>query len=151
MPRPWKARGAISWPAVWLMPATIEPSTNTTIAIWTRSFLLYRSASLPQIGVEAVAVSSVAVTTQVYCVWLPFGEPMIFGSAVETMVELAIATKSTSRRPESASMISRWDIAPGSARVMVEALIALPPGAGVGWHIQLSSDLAHRASLLVGN
>ncbi|GIE12035.1 hypothetical protein Afe05nite_38750 [Paractinoplanes ferrugineus] len=35
---------------------------------------------------------------------------MIVGRAVETMVELAIATKSTSSRPERASMIWRWDI-----------------------------------------
>lgn len=68
MPMPWNARAAISWPAVCEKPATIEPSTNTTMAICTSIFLLYRSESLPQIGVDAVAVSRVAVTTHVYCV-----------------------------------------------------------------------------------
>ena len=42
-----------------------------TIAIWISSFLLNRSASLPQIGVEAVEASRVAVTTQVYWLWVP--------------------------------------------------------------------------------
>ena len=37
-----------------------------TSAIWTSSFLLNRSESLPQIGVVAVIASSEAVTTQVY-------------------------------------------------------------------------------------
>ena len=32
-------------------PATSEPTTKITMAIWTSSFLLNRSASLPQIGV----------------------------------------------------------------------------------------------------
>ena len=36
-----------------------------TSADWTSSFLLNRSASLPQIGVVAVMASSVATTTQV--------------------------------------------------------------------------------------
>jgi uncharacterized membrane protein len=43
----------------------MEAITKITIATWTSSFLLNRSASLPQIGVVAVVVSSVAVTTQV--------------------------------------------------------------------------------------
>jgi hypothetical protein len=38
------------------------------MATCTSIFLLYRSASLPQTGVDAVAVSKVAVTTQVYWV-----------------------------------------------------------------------------------
>ncbi len=62
---------------------------------------------MPQIGVEAVAVSRVAVTTQVYWVCDPFRSPMMVGSAVETIVELDSATNSTSSRPESASRISR--------------------------------------------
>ena len=46
-------------------PAASEPATKMTRADWTRSFLLKRSASLPQIGVDAVMVSRVATTTQV--------------------------------------------------------------------------------------
>ena len=46
-------------------PARIEPTTKITSASWTSTFLLNRSASLPQIGVEAVVVSRVATTTQV--------------------------------------------------------------------------------------
>ncbi len=83
---PWKARAAMSWPAFWLSPAIAEPATKITIATWTSSFLLNRSASLPQIGVVAVAVSRVAVTTQVYWVCVPSSAPMICGSAVETTV-----------------------------------------------------------------
>ena len=47
-------------------PASIEPTMKMTIESWISSFLLNRSASLPQIGVEAVEASRVAVTTQVY-------------------------------------------------------------------------------------
>lgn len=85
-----------------------------------------RSASLPQIGVVAVAVSRVAVTTQVYWFCEPFNDPMILGSAVETTVLLNIATKSTSSRPLSASSVCRWVIGSVPA-VVVGALIARPP------------------------
>ncbi len=78
-----------------------------TMAIWTSVFLLNRSASLPQIGVVAVAASSVAVTTQVYCVWVPLSAPTIRGSAVETTVPLISATNRTSSSPLSDSRVSR--------------------------------------------
>ena len=42
-----------------------EPIEKITRALWTRTFLLNWSASLPQIGVVAVMVSRVATTTQV--------------------------------------------------------------------------------------
>ncbi len=73
------------------------------MAISMRSFLSNRSASLPQIGVEAVVVSRAAVTTQVYWDWVPLSEPMIWGSAIDTIVLLTIATKRTRSRPLSAS------------------------------------------------
>src|SRR5262245_8349864 len=88
--------------------------TKITIAICTRSFLLNRSASLPQTGVAAVAVSRVAVTTQVYCACEPLSAPRILGRAVETTVPLIIATNSTRSRPLSDSSTSRWFIAPGA-------------------------------------
>ena len=46
-------------------PATSEPAEKMTRADCTSTFLLNRSASLPQIGVVAVIVSSVATTTHV--------------------------------------------------------------------------------------
>ena len=46
-------------------PAMTEPIEKMTRALWTSSFLENWSASLPQIGVVAVMVSSVATTTQV--------------------------------------------------------------------------------------
>ena len=64
-PRPWKARAPISTSIEGAKPATSEPIEKMTSAICTRIFLLKRSASLPQIGVVAVIVSSVATTTQV--------------------------------------------------------------------------------------
>ena len=64
-PRPWKARAPISTSIDGAKPATSEPIEKMTSADWTSSFLLNRSASLPQIGVVAVIVSSVATTTQV--------------------------------------------------------------------------------------
>ena len=48
-----------------LSPATADASTKITRASWTRTFLEYRSASLPQIGVDTVVASSDAVTTHV--------------------------------------------------------------------------------------
>ncbi len=59
------ARAVISIAGFCARPATTEPMTKTIRAIWTRAFLLKRSASLPHRGVEAVIVSSEAVTTQV--------------------------------------------------------------------------------------
>ena len=92
------------------------------MAIWISSFLLNRSASLPQIGVVAVPASSAAVTTQVYCACVPLSEPMICGSATDTIVTLSIATNRTSSRPLSASSVSRRDIGSGGADVAVGAL-----------------------------
>jgi hypothetical protein len=46
-------------------PAASEPTEKMTRAVWTSTFLLNRSASLPHTGVEAVIVSRVATTTQV--------------------------------------------------------------------------------------
>jgi hypothetical protein len=110
MPMPWKARAAISCSVFCASPLIIEPITKIVIATWTSVFLLNRSASLPQTGVVAVAVSSVAVTTHVYCVCVPFSEPMISGSAVATTVELIIATNSAMSRPDSDSSTCRCAI-----------------------------------------
>ena len=59
------ARAPISTSIDGAKPAISEPIEKMTRAAWTSSFLLKRSASLPQIGVVAVIVSSVATTTQV--------------------------------------------------------------------------------------
>src|SRR5690606_8332398 len=74
---------------------------------WYSSFLLNRSESLPQIGVLAVEVSSIAVTTQVYCRWVPSRSAMMTGRAFETIVELSTATSSASTSPHIARMIWR--------------------------------------------
>ncbi|GAA2546566.1 hypothetical protein GCM10010295_35940 [Streptomyces intermedius] len=65
---------------------------------------------MPQMGVDAVEASSVAVTTQVYCDWVPLSEPMICGRATETTVLLIIATNRTTSRPLKARMMCRWSI-----------------------------------------
>ena len=64
-PMPCIARQPISSPIEPASPAPTDPTTKMAIAIWTSSFLLNRSASLPQIGVDAVVVRRVAVTTHV--------------------------------------------------------------------------------------
>ena len=92
----------MSCPAVWLTPEATAPSTNTAMDACTRVFLLNRSASLPQIGVVAVVVRRVAVTTHVYWVCDPCTAPMIFGSALETTVLLRVDTNSASSSPLSA-------------------------------------------------
>src|SRR3954447_16902704 len=124
MPTPWMTRNAISMPIDWDRPDSAEPMTNTTMAACTSSFLLYRSASLPQIGVVAVAASRDAVITQVYWDWVPSSLEVIVGSALETIVELRRPTNSASSRPLSASRVSRLVIGPsvdagGAARWVV--------------------------------
>ena len=59
------ARAPISTSIEGANPAIREPIEKMTSADWTSTFLLNRSASLPQIGVVAVMVSRVATTTQV--------------------------------------------------------------------------------------
>ena len=106
-PMPCTARQPISQLIDSASPAIAELTTKITIAIWTSSFLSNRSASLPQIGVDAVVVSRVAVTTQVYWVCEPCRSEMIVGSALETIVADRIETNIASRRPLSASSTSR--------------------------------------------
>ena len=65
MPRPWITRAPISTSMLGANAATSEPTEKMTRALCTSSFLLKRSASLPQIGVVAVIDSRVATTTQV--------------------------------------------------------------------------------------
>jgi hypothetical protein len=113
----------MSWPVDWERPASTEPSTKIVRASWTRSFLLVRSASLPQIGVVAVVASSVEVTTQVYADWPPCSSVMIRGSAFETTVEERIATNMPSSRPERASRICRWVMSTAVARVGAVACV----------------------------
>src|SRR3954447_3528400 len=115
MPTPWMTRKPISMPIDWDRPLSAEPTTNTTMDVWTSSFLLNRSDSLPQIGVVAVAASSEAVTTQVYCDWVPSSLEVIVGSALETIVELSRPTNSASSRPLSASSVSRLVIGAAAA------------------------------------
>jgi hypothetical protein len=57
--------------------------------------------------VDAVVVSSVAVTTHVYWVCDPCRSPMMVGRAFETIVDDRIETNIASRRPLSASSTSR--------------------------------------------
>ncbi len=64
-PRPCTTRKAISIPVFCDRPAAAEPTMKMTRESCTSSFLLVRSASLPQIGVETVVASRVLVTTQV--------------------------------------------------------------------------------------
>ena len=64
-PMPCRARKPMSTSIDCESPASIELSAKTVIAVCISSFLLTRSDSLPQMGVDAVVVSSVAVTTQV--------------------------------------------------------------------------------------
>src|SRR4051794_8461762 len=119
MPTPWMTRNAISMPIDWDRPDSAEPMTNTTMAACTSSFLLYRSASLPQIGVVAVAASREAVITQVYWDWVPSSLEVIVGRALETIVELSRPTNSASSRPLSASRVSRLLIGASAAGAVV--------------------------------
>ena len=78
-----------------------------------------------QIGLVTVMASSEAVTTQVYCVWVPSRSAMIVGSAVETMVALTIATKSADIRPTRTSTISLWVISADLAAILVSGMCFL--------------------------
>src|SRR3954447_13263210 len=130
-PRPCSTRQAMSASTDCDRPANIEPTMKTTIETCISSFLLNRSASLPQIGVEAVEDSSVAVTTQVYWPCVPCRSVMIVGRALETTVEDRNATNIASNIPERASRICRWVICPCcSTGATPVAAAGSDPGAG---------------------
>src|SRR5689334_584474 len=95
-----------------------------TNALWTSTFLLNWSASLPQIGVEAVIVSKVATTTQVYADCLPCRSLTIRGRALETTVLDSIATNIASSSPLIASRISRCDMAPAGIAGVLGSVVA---------------------------
>src|SRR6478752_9538174 len=117
MAMPWMTRAVSSSGMVSDRPAMTEPATKITMLSWTRTFLLNRSASLPQIGVVAALARSAAVITQAKSVWVPLRSDMMVGSALATIVLLRIAVKNAASSPVSASMIWRWVIATGSAAV----------------------------------
>src|SRR3954471_3598247 len=128
-------------------PASIEPAMKMTIAIWISSFLLNRSASLPQIGVEAVEASRVAVTTQVYWLWVPLRSVMIVGSALETTVDERNATNIASNIPDRALRICRCVIPPCCSAGATDAGSAAGPAAariGAGVLIEVSPGSAVR-------
>lgn len=105
MPTPWMTRAVSRSGTLCANPAITEPMTKMTIALWTRTFLLNRSESLPQMGVEAALASNALVMTQAYAVCVPLRSPMIVGRAVETMVVLSKAVKRAASRPVRASRI----------------------------------------------
>ena len=103
----------MSMPVLCDRPASAEESTEMASASWMSSLRSTRSASLPQIGVEIVVVSSVAVTTQVNADWVPSRSEMIRGSDEETTLVARIETNIPSRMPERDSSTSRWVILRG--------------------------------------
>src|SRR5690606_32474390 len=113
-PRPCRTRQPIRVPTEWENPARIEPTVKIVIASCTSSFLLNRSASLPQIGVVAVEASRVAVTTHVYWLCVPCRSVMIVGRAFATIVDDRNAVNIASSIPESASRVRRRDMRPPS-------------------------------------
>ena len=109
-PMPCRARMPMSIPVPWDSPARAEETTEMASASWMSSLRSTRSASLPQIGVEIVVVSRVAVTTQVKADCVPSRSEMIRGSDEDTTLVARIETNIPSRMPESASRTSRWVI-----------------------------------------
>ncbi len=64
-PTPWRARHAMRVPLLCARPARPAETTVRTSESWTMTLRSNRSATLPQMGVLIVVVSSVAVTTHV--------------------------------------------------------------------------------------
>ena len=85
-----------------------------TRAIWISVLRLVRSASLPQIGVEIVEVSRVAVTTHVKDDCPPSRSVMIFGRDEDTTDIARTETNMPSRIPDSARSTSLCVMAGGS-------------------------------------
>src|SRR3954451_21095858 len=134
-------------------PASMEPTMKTTIASCSRSFLLNRSANLPQIGVETVEASSVAATTQVYWLWVPCRSVMIVGRAFETTVEDRNATNIASIIPERASRIWRCVMRPCCSTGASAATVVLkcsPVSSGGRAGCFGSAEGAHGRRLEVG-
>ena len=107
-PRPWKTRMVMSMLVSCENPAMAEAITKISSESCSSSLRLDRSASLPQIGVEMVVASRVAVTTQVYEVWSPAKSEMITGSEVDTTVPARIETNMPMSRPVSDCITWRW-------------------------------------------
>src|SRR5690348_10065475 len=156
-PSPCSTRNMIRPSGEWAWPASIEPTMKTTIAVWSSSFLLKRSANLPQIGVDTVEARRVAATTQVYWLWVPCRSVMIVGRAFETTVEDRNATNIASIIPERASRIWRCVMRPccstgASAATVVLKCSPVPSGGscpcGARWC--RSADGAHGRRLEVG-
>src|SRR5919205_1353109 len=76
-------------------------------------------------GVDAVAASRAAVTTQVYCDWVPSSLAVIVGSAFATIVVLSRPTKRAISRPLSASSVSRRVMADSTATGLVARCVVL--------------------------
>ena len=128
-PMPWNTRIVMSVPVSCENPATADATTKMTRASCSSSLRLKRSASLPQMGVETVVASRVAVTTQVKADWSPSRSEMMSGSDVPTTVEASIDTNMPRRRPERAVSTSRCvmplseSLAGAAASVVVRARV----------------------------
>src|SRR6476620_8682771 len=137
MATPWMTRAVSSRGMVADRPAMTEPATKITMLSWTRTFLLKRSASFPQMGVVAALASSAAVMTQAKSVCVPLSSDMMVGSALATMVLLRMAVKNAARRPVRASMIWRWLMATWGAGCACGLGAGAGPAAGAGLAIDL--------------
>src|SRR3954453_12854714 len=153
-PSPCSTRNMIRPSGEGACPASMEPAMKTTIASCSSSFLLNRSANLPQIGVETVEASSVAATTHVYWLWVPCRSVMIVGRAFETTVEERNATNIASIIPESASRICRCVMRPccstGASAATVVLTFLQVFGTGRAKRRGRSAGGAHRGGLDVG-
>src|SRR3712207_5358262 len=76
-------------------------------------------------GVDAVAASRAAVTTHVYCDWVPSSLAVIVGSALATIVVLSRPTKRTISRPLSGSSVSRRVMADSTATGLLARWVVL--------------------------
>ncbi len=119
-------------------PPSTQPIVKITIAVWYSTFLLNRSESLPQMGVVAVEVSSIAVTTHVYWPWVPWRSARMVGRALETMVEDSIATSRAESRPVKALRICRcgMDVVTGLGGVGLDGADVVAPS---GWWARRST------------
>src|SRR4051812_12251800 len=101
-PSPCSARNAISSPRLAAAPLSADPSRKTRMAPWKSRLRPYKSLIRPHSGIETVAPSMYAVTTQ--AIWSrPPRSRTTVGSAVDTIVWSSEASSIASSRPPKLS------------------------------------------------
>src|SRR3954447_13459488 len=128
---PWMPRTTTSCVRSCAAPHRAEAATNTARAPWSRRLRPWRSPSLPQSGVDAVAATTYAVTSQETSLRRPRSVAIV-GSAVARIVWSSTAGSIARTRAAKGSRTEAGRAAGTAAFVMID-LLGEPLGAWLRW------------------